>query len=70
MDDRQCPICATPIDTTPRPGRPRIYCSPRHRALAWYRRDRDRETGQAMAMTREELLDWLSSLPDPLDGLT
>lgn len=51
-----------------RTGRPRAYCSTRCRKRHGHLAERDRRREQrraAMAMSHDELLVWLRSLPDP-----
>jgi endogenous inhibitor of DNA gyrase (YacG/DUF329 family) len=75
MITRQCPVCGTEIDATPRRGRPRVYCSARHRSLAWYRDHRAAQparpwTAQERAEAAEQFREWVASLPDdPFAGL-
>jgi hypothetical protein len=42
--ERLCPACGKPVGTTPRPGRPRVYCSDRCR---WKRGHEQAAAGRA-----------------------
>jgi hypothetical protein len=45
--ERLCPACGKPVGTTPRPGRPRVYCSDRCR----WKRGHEQAAARAFLLT-------------------